>query len=104
MRRAVTGVLLAALLVTAGACAVKRAEVREWQGRIVEINRERAYFVVRSRERLIDHVFRITPKTEIASQASAPLPLEAGQWVTVEYFKDGTQPGPPAALRIVVVQ
>jgi hypothetical protein len=104
VRRAVTGVLLTALLVTAAACAVTRAEVQEWQGRIVEIDREREYFVVRSRERLIDHVFRITPNTEITSKALSPLPLETGQWVTVEYHKDGTQPGPPTALRIVVVQ
>ncbi len=93
-----------ALLVTAAACAVTRAEVQEWQGRIVEIDREREYFVVRSRERLIDHVFRITPNTKITSKALSPLPLETGQWVTVEYHKDGTQPGPPTALRIVVVQ
>jgi hypothetical protein len=70
----------------------------------VEIDRERAYFIVRSRDRLIDHVFRITPATEIASETSVPLPLEAGRWVTVEYHKDGTRPGPPAALRVVVVE
>ncbi|MFQ5989962.1 MAG: hypothetical protein ACE5K9_08610 [Candidatus Methylomirabilales bacterium] len=97
-------ILLAALLAGAAACALTRAEVQEWRGRIVEINREQAYFVVRSRERLIDHVFRITPETEITSQAIGPLPLEPGQWVTVEYHKGGTQPGPPTALRVVVVQ
>ena len=101
---AVKRVLLAVLLITAAACAVTRGGVEEWQGRIVEIDRERAYVVVRSRDRLIDHVFRITPDTKITSQALAPVALEAGQRVTVEYRRDGTQPGPPAARRIVVVE
>ena len=104
MRRAVTGVFLAALLVTAAACAVTRADVEEWQGRVVEIDQERAYVVVRSRERLIDHVFRITPDTTITSRAMVSPALEAGQSVTVQFRRDGTHPGPPAALRIIVVQ
>ncbi len=97
-------ILLAGLLAVAAACGLTRAEVQEWPGRVVEINREQAYFVVRSRERLIDHVFRITPETEITSQNVGPLPLETGQWVTVEYHKGGTRSGPPAALRVVVVE
>lgn len=95
---------MAAILVTAAACAVTRADVEEWQGRVVEIDRERAYVVVRSRERLIDHVFRITPSTRITSQAEVPPPLEAGQRVTVQFRRDGTHPGPPAALQIIVAQ
>jgi len=95
---------LAVLLVTAAACAVTRADVEEWQGRIVAIDEERAYLVVRSRERLIDHVFRITPRTTITSQAVASPPLEAGQRVTVQYRRDETHAGPPVALRIIVIQ
>lgn len=103
-RRVLKQVLVAVLLITAAACAHTRAAVEEWPGRIVEIDREQAYVVVRSRDRLIDHVFRITPDTKIMSQASGPLALEAGQRVTVEYRRDGPQSGPPAALRIVVVE
>ena len=71
----------------------------EWQGQIVELNRDQGYMVVRSRERLLDYAFRITPKTEVSSPA-----LERGQWVTVQYRRDSATPGPPAALRVVVVR
>ena len=58
--------------------------------------------VVRSRERFLDYVFQITPETEITSQVQVSSSLEPGQWVTVEYRKDRSEHGPPAALRVVV--
>lgn len=104
-------VLLAALLGGAVACSVTRVSpeggvalsVQEWRGQIVELNRGEGYMVVRSRERLLDHVFRITPQTEITSQALVPPHLEPGQWVTVQYHNERTEHGPPAALRVVVI-
>ncbi len=106
MRLAIT-VLLGGLLLGAVACAVARVslegEVREWQGQIVKLDHTEGYVVVRSRERLLDHVFRITSETEITSQALMPPHLELGQQVTVQYHDDKTQPGLPAALRIVVI-
>lgn len=78
------------------------ARPEEWHGQIVKIDQDGGYIVVRSRERLLDHVFRLTPQTEITSKASPPPVLEPGQWVTVQYHKDRTQVGPPEALRVVV--
>jgi hypothetical protein len=76
----------------------------EWQGQIVELNREQGTIVVRSRERLLDYAFRITPRTEITSPARGSASLETGQWVTVQYRRDSDKPGPPAALRVVVIR
>lgn len=60
--------------------------------------------VVRSRERFLDYVFQITPETKITSEVQVSSPLEPGRWVTVEYRKDRSEPGPPAALRVVVIR
>jgi hypothetical protein len=79
-------------------------ELEEWQGQVVELNRERGYIVVRSQERLLDHVFRITPETEITSQGSLPSPLEPGRWVAVQYQRVKSKERPPAALRLVVIR
>jgi hypothetical protein len=99
--------LLATLCVGAAACSVPwfgPQEVQEWQGQIVELNRDRGYIVVRSRERLLDYVFRLTPKTEITTEGPARRPLEPGQWVTVQYEKDRSTEAPPAALRVQVIR
>ena len=42
-------------------------EIEQWRGQIVELDRDRGYMVVRSRERFLDYVFQITPETEITS-------------------------------------
>jgi hypothetical protein len=99
--------LLASLLVGAAACSVPwvgSREVEEWQGQIVELNRDRGYIVVRSQERLLDYVFRLTPKTEITAQGPARRSLERGQWVTVRYERDRSTEGPPAAIRVQVIR
>ncbi|MGH7370933.1 MAG: hypothetical protein ACREJL_08255 [Candidatus Methylomirabilales bacterium] len=99
--------LLASLLLGAGACSVPwlgDREVQEWRGQIVELNRDRGYIVVRSQERLLDYVFRLTSKTEIIAQGPARRSLEPGQWVTVQYEKDRSADGPPAALRVQVIR
>lgn len=99
--------LLLAILVGAGACSVPLIgprEVQEWKGQIVELNRDRGYIVVRSQERLLDYVFRLTPKTEITTQGPAKRSLEPGQWVTVQYERDRSREGPPAALRVQVIR
>lgn len=99
--------LLLAILVGAGACSVPLVgprEVQEWKGQIVELNRDRGYIVVRSQERLLDYVFRLTPKTEITTQGPAKRSLEPGQWVTVQYERDRSREGPPAALRVQVIR
>jgi len=98
--------LLASLLLGAGACSVPwlgDRDVQEWRGQIVELNRDRGYIVVRSQERLLDYVFRLTSKTEITAQGPARRSLEPGQWVTVQYEKDRSADGPPAALRVQVI-
>ncbi|MFQ5846168.1 MAG: hypothetical protein ACE5IQ_00675 [Candidatus Methylomirabilales bacterium] len=111
MRLAET-LLLVSLVLGAGACSVPGVapegegtlDVREWQGQIVQLDRDRGVMVVRSQERLLDHVFQITPETEISSQAPVPASLEPGQWVTVQYQKEKSRPGPPAALRVLVIR
>ncbi len=75
----------------------------EWRGRVVEVDRIRGYVVVRSKDRLLDHVFQITTETEIDAGTAASKVLEPGQWVAVEYQRDATRSGPPVALRIVVI-
>jgi hypothetical protein len=79
-------------------------EVQEWQGQIVALNRDQGYIVVRSQERLLDYVFRLTPRTEITAQGPAKRSLEPGQWVTVQYQRDESKQGPPAALRVQVIR
>ncbi len=99
--------LLLAILLGAGACSVPLVgprEVQEWKGQIVELNRDRGYIVVRSQERLLDYVFRLTPKTEITAQGPARRSLEPGQWVTVQYERERSREGPPAALRVQVIR
>jgi hypothetical protein len=99
--------LLAGLLVGAASCSAPRLghrEVQEWQGQIVELNRDRGYIVVRSQERLLDYVFRLTPKTEITAQGPARRSLEPGQWVTIRFEQDQSKGGPPAALRVQVIR
>jgi len=79
-------------------------EVQEWRGQIVELNRDRGYIVVRSQERLLDYVFRLTPKTEITTQGPARRSLEPGQWVSVQYEQGRSKEGPPAAVRVQVIR
>lgn len=103
--------LLATVLVGVVACSAglvglgeEAVEVEEWRGQIVKFDRDQGYMVVRSRERLLDFVFQITPKTKITSETVAPPSLELGRWVTVEYYKDQSRQTPPAALRVVVIK
>lgn len=103
--------LLASVLVGAVACSAglvglgeEAVEVEEWRGQIVKFDRDQGYMVVRSRERLLDFTFQITPKTKIASETAAPPSLELGRWVTVEYYKNQSRQKPPAALRVVVIR
>lgn len=60
--------------------------------------------VVRSPERLLDHVFQITRETEITTEASVSPSLEPGRWVTVRYREDGADQGPPVAVHVVVIR
>lgn len=88
----------------AGPSRPSEAKVREeWRGQIVEMDRARGYLVVRSKERLLDHVFRITAETKIEAGTSPSTVLEPGQWVAVEYQSDATRSGPPVAFRITVI-
>jgi hypothetical protein len=104
--------LLVALLVGAAACSVPwvspsgdlTSEAQEWQGQIVEVNREKGLMVVRSSERLLDHAFQITPETEITADDGASHSLQRGQWVTVQYREDPSDPRPPVAVRVVVIR
>lgn len=104
--------LLASLLVGAMSCSAPwvsppggdSVEIELWRGQIVELDRDQGYMVVRSRERFLDYVFQITPETEITSQVQVSSSLKPGQWVTVEYRKDRSEHGPPAALRVVVIR
>lgn len=103
--------LLVSLLVGVVACSAglvglgeETVEVQEWRGQIVKFDRDRGYMVVRSRERLLDFVFQITPETEIASETVVPPALRPGQWVTVQYYEDRFEQKPPAALRVVVIR
>lgn len=104
-------VLLGSLCVGAAACSMTPVSqergaapgVEEWRGQIVELHRDQGYMVVRSRERLLDHVFRITPKTEVSSEAPVPLHLELGQWVTVHYQNGKAEDRPPTALRVDII-
>ncbi|MFQ5657572.1 MAG: hypothetical protein ACE5G5_08545 [Candidatus Methylomirabilales bacterium] len=106
-----TAVLFGGLLIGVAACSVTPVSpkggatpgVHEWRGQIVELRRDEGYMVVRSRERLLDHVFRITPQTQITSEAAVPLNLEVGQWVTVHYHDGKAEPRPPTALRVDVI-
>jgi len=75
----------------------------EWRGQIVEMDRARGYLVVRSKDRLLDHVFRITAETKIEAGTAPSTVLHPGQWVAVQYQSDATRSGPPAALRIIVL-
>jgi hypothetical protein len=75
----------------------------EWRGQIVEVDRARGYLVVRSKDRLLDHVFRITAETKIEADTTRLTVLEPGQWVAVQYQSDATRSGPPDALRITVI-
>ena len=104
-------VLLGGLFMGAVACSVTPVShgrgatpsVEEWRGQIVELRRDQGYMVVRSRERLLDHIFQITPKTEVTSEAPVPLDLELGQWVTVHYQNGKAEDGPPTALRVDII-
>ncbi len=110
--RLVMMTLLAALLVGAAACSAPwvsrsqgvKGEAQEWRGQIVSFDRNQGYMVVRSLERLLDHGFRITRETEITTGSSVSPALERGQWVTVQYHKDTSDPGPPVAVRVVVIR
>lgn len=110
--RLVTTTLLAALLVGAAACSAPWAtpsravtgEAQEWRGQIVSFDRNQGYMVVRSPELLLDHVFQITRETEVTAESPVSPSLERGQWVTVQYRKDTSDPGPPVAVRVVVIR
>jgi hypothetical protein len=77
-------------------------EAQEWRGQIVSLDRDQGYMVVRSPERLLDHVFQITRETEIATETPVSPSLERGQWVIVQYREDRSGPGPPVAIRVVI--
>ncbi len=107
----VMSLLLVSLLVGGVACSAglvglgkETVEVQEWRGQIVKFDRDQGYMVVRSRERLLDFVFQITPETEIASETVMPPTLQRGRWVTVQYYEYRSEKKPPAALRIVVIR
>ncbi len=103
-------ILLVSLAVGAAACSVPwvspsgdvAAEAQEWRGQIVALDQDQGYMVVRSPERLLDHVFQITGETEITTEASATPSLERGQWVTVQYREDRSDHRPPVAVRVVI--
>lgn len=110
--RLVMTTLLAALLVGSAACSAPwvnpsrgvTGEAQEWRGQIVSFDRNQGYMVVRSPELLLDHVFQITRETEVTAESRVSPSLERGQWVTVQYRKDTSDPGPPVAVRVVVIR
>lgn len=104
-------ILLVALAVGAVGCSVPwvtpsgdTRTAQEWRGQIIELNRDQGYIVVRSQERLLDHVFQVTRETEITGEASGSPSLEPGRWVTVRYREDGAAQGPPVAVRVFVIR
>lgn len=110
--RLVMTILLVTLLVGAAACSVPyispsrglSSEAQEWRGQIVEVNRAQGYMVVRSPERLLDHVFQITRETEIAAEDGMSPALTRGQWVAVQYREDRSDQTPPVAVRVEVIR
>lgn len=104
--------LLVALLVGGAACSVPyvspsgglTSEDQEWRGQIVEVNRAQGYMVVRSPERLLDHVFQITRETEITAEDGISPTLTRGQWVAVRYREDRSDQAPPVAVRVEVIR
>jgi hypothetical protein len=112
MVRLVMTMVLVALLVGAAGCSVPWVSpsggvtngAQEWRGQIVELNRAQGYMVVRSPERLLDHVFQITRETEITAEDGMSPSLTRGQWVTVQYREDRSDQRPPVAVRVVVIR
>lgn len=110
--RLVSTTLLVSLVMGTAGCSVPWVSpagegtpgAQEWQGQIVQLDRDQGYMVVRSSERLLDYVFLITLETEITSKSRVSPPLERGQWVTVVYRRESSDLGPPVALRVVVIR